>query len=211
MDVGAWLRNLGLGQYEAAFRDNSVDADILPRLTGEDLRELGIARVGHRRKLLDAILELRSGTPASAAPTEVMGSSSTTQAAAPARVSEVSAERRPITVMFCDLVGSTSLAAKLDAEDWRSLVNAYLDEALQSTARIGSPQASSSFNRSKGSQRAPRAPNSASLARSVAAKPALRRTSSRRLGQKRFFGRTAGMVWEAGLQGQRGKARCPPF
>ena len=64
MDVGAWLRNLGLEQYEAALRDNSVDADVLPRLTGEDLKELGIASVGHRRKLLDAISELRSATPA---------------------------------------------------------------------------------------------------------------------------------------------------
>jgi hypothetical protein len=55
VDVGTWLRNLGLDQYEAAFRDNSVDGDILPRLTGEDLKELGIASVGHRRKLLDAM------------------------------------------------------------------------------------------------------------------------------------------------------------
>ena len=70
MDVGTWLRNLGLGQYEAAFRDNSVDADILPRLTAEDLKELGIGSVGHRRMLLDAIAELRSATLPFAAPTE---------------------------------------------------------------------------------------------------------------------------------------------
>ena len=72
MDVGAWLRNLGLGQYEAAFRDNSVDAELLPRLTSEDLKELGVASVGHKRKLLDAISDLRSvrGAPATwAAPT----------------------------------------------------------------------------------------------------------------------------------------------
>ena len=116
MDVGAWLRNLGLEQYEAAFRDNSVDADVLPRLTGEDLKELGIASVGHRRKLLDAISELRSATPATAGP-ETPISPRPPASPGPARVSEIPAERRPITVMFCDLVGSTSLAAKLGAED----------------------------------------------------------------------------------------------
>jgi hypothetical protein len=112
MDVGAWLRNLGLEQYEAALRDNSVDADVLPRLTGEDLKELGIASVGHRRKLLDAISELRSATPATAGP-ETPISPRPPASPGPARVSEIAAERRPITVMFCDLVGSTSLAAKL--------------------------------------------------------------------------------------------------
>jgi class 3 adenylate cyclase len=133
MDVGTFLRNLGLGQYEAAFRDNSIDADILPRLTGEDLKELGIASVGHRRKLLDAILELRSGTSASSAPVDP----SQSRTAPNPKVSEVAAERRPITVMFCDLVGSTSLAAKLDPEDWRSFVNAYLDLASKAVTALG--------------------------------------------------------------------------
>jgi class 3 adenylate cyclase len=133
MDVGAWLRNLGLGQYEAAFRDNSVDARVLPRLTGDDLKELGITSVGHRRILLDAISELRS-----AIPIESAVSPSPAVTAHPARVSEpTAAERRPITVMFCDLVGSTSLAAKLDAEDWRNLVNAYLDEASSAVTSFG--------------------------------------------------------------------------
>ena len=136
MDVGAWLRDLGLGQYEAAFRDNSVDGDILPRLTGEDLKELGIASVGHRRQLLDAISELRSATLATAGP-EAPISPSPPPTAPPARVSEIAAERRPITVMFCDLVGSTSLAARLDAEDWRNLVNAYLDEASAAVTDLG--------------------------------------------------------------------------
>ena len=136
MDVWAWLRDLGLGQYEAAFRDNSVDGDILPRLTGEDLKELGIASVGHRRRLLDAISELRSAALATAGP-EAPISPSPPPTALPARVSEIAAERRPITVMFCDLVGSTSLAAKLDAEDWRNLVNAYLDEASAAVTNLG--------------------------------------------------------------------------
>ena len=93
MDVGTWLRNLGLDQYEAAFRDNSVDGDILPRLTGEDLKELGIASVGHRRKLLDAISELKSATFASAAANEAPATPSPPRAAPSARVSEVAAER----------------------------------------------------------------------------------------------------------------------
>src|SRR5262245_52675734 len=98
MDVGAWLRTLGLEQYEAAFRDNSVDADVLPRLTAEDLKDLGITSVGHRRRLLDAISELRSATPKFAAPIEAPAPSSPSRTSPPAKVSEVSAERRPITV-----------------------------------------------------------------------------------------------------------------
>jgi hypothetical protein len=66
VDVAQWLRNLGLAQYEQAFRDNAVDADTLPRLTGDDLKEIGVHAVGHRRKLLDAIACLEgapAGTP----------------------------------------------------------------------------------------------------------------------------------------------------
>ena len=63
MDVAEWLRGLGLEQYAAAFRDNDVDRKVLRRLTGEDLRELGVASVGHRRRLLDAIAALPSGAP----------------------------------------------------------------------------------------------------------------------------------------------------
>ena len=68
MDVGAWLRGLGLGQYEQAFRENDVDADLLARLTAEDLREIGVASVGHRRRLLDAIAALRGADAPSATP-----------------------------------------------------------------------------------------------------------------------------------------------
>ena len=63
MDVAAWLRGLGLGRYEAAFRDNEVGADVLPRLTAEDLKEIGVAAVGDRRRLLDAIAALRAAPP----------------------------------------------------------------------------------------------------------------------------------------------------
>ena len=130
MDVGGWLRGLGLGQYEEKFRDNKIDADLLPRLTVDDLKDIGVSVVGDRRRLLDAIAVIAgAGRPADlpASPTK----------SAPSKGLQASAERRPITVMFCDLVGSTSLAAKLDAEDWRNLVNAYLDEASKAVTDFG--------------------------------------------------------------------------
>ncbi len=117
MDIAAWLRGLGLEEYEPAFRDNRVDAAILPMLTAEDLRDIGIAAVGDRRKLLEAIGALREGTaqlPAQEQPPEAPGST---------QVSE--AERRQLTVMFCDLVGSTALSARLDPEDLREIIGAY--------------------------------------------------------------------------------------
>ncbi len=118
MDVGSWLRSLGLGQYEAAFRDNKIDADLLPRLTDAGLKDIGVSALGDRLRLLDAIAALASEKP-------LANSTVSPPKAAALRGRDLSAERRPITVMFCDLVGSTSLAAKLDAEDWRNLVNAY--------------------------------------------------------------------------------------
>ncbi len=129
MDVGKWLRGLGLGQYEEKFRDNKIDADLLPRLTVDDLKDIGVSVVGDRRRLLDAIAALADAKPADlpASPPKPV----------PPKGPEVSAERRPITVMFCDLVGSTSLAAKLDPEDWRNLVNAYLDETSAAVTNLG--------------------------------------------------------------------------
>ena len=129
MDVARWLRSLGLGQYEANFRDNKIDADVLPQLTADDLKDIGVSAVGDRRRLLAAIAALSGETPSSAAPSPPK--------LAPARGLRISAERRPITVMFCDLVGSTSLVAKLDAEDWRNLVNEYLDEASAAVTGLG--------------------------------------------------------------------------
>jgi class 3 adenylate cyclase/tetratricopeptide (TPR) repeat protein len=140
VDVSAWLKNLGLGQYEAAFRDNAIDGDLLPSLTAEDLRDLGVTIVGHRRKLLDAMAALGAASKP-AAPPAAAGTLATLSAPAvfsqPQPGSGVDAERRPITVMFCDLVGSTSLVMKLDAEDWRNLVNDYLDEASAAVTGLG--------------------------------------------------------------------------
>ena len=124
MDVGAWLRALGLGQYETTFRESEIDAEVLPDLTEGDLSQLGLP-LGHRKRLLKAIAALGTGETAANPPSP-----------APAP-SPATAERRPITVMFCDLVGSTSLAAKLDAEDWRTLVNTYLDEASAAVTGLG--------------------------------------------------------------------------
>jgi class 3 adenylate cyclase len=130
MDVGGWLRNLGLGKHAAAFHENAIDEQVLRHLTAEDLKEIGVATVGDRRKLLAAIAEL-------ATPSPWAEPHSPPRAAQRPKTSEVSAERRPITVMFCDLVGSTALASRLDAEDWRTLVNAYLDEASGAVNRLG--------------------------------------------------------------------------
>src|SRR4029077_10112698 len=130
MDVGGWLRGLGLRQYEANFRDNKINADLLPRLTGDDLKDIGVFALGDRLWLLEAIAALAGAKPTSDVPASLAKSASP-------KGPEVSAERRPITVMFCDLVGSTNLAARLDAEDWRNLVNAYLDEASGAGTGLG--------------------------------------------------------------------------
>src|ERR1700720_14572 len=108
MDVGDWLRSLGLSEYEPAFRDNQIDSEVLRKLTGDDLKELGVAAVGHRRKLLSAIAEL-SGTLAKQA--------SVAKAIRVDPSVHAAAERRQLTVMFCDLVGSTAISTRLDPED----------------------------------------------------------------------------------------------
>ena len=120
MDIGTWLRGLGLEQYEAAFRDNDVDAEVLPELTAEDLISIGVTSVGHRRKLLAAIAAVGNEPPTAAA-------------APPARAE---AERRQLTVMFCDLVGSTALAARLDPEDLREVIGAYHKSVTEVVARF---------------------------------------------------------------------------
>jgi class 3 adenylate cyclase len=114
MDVAEWLRGLGLEQYTPAFRDNDIDGEVLRRLTGEDLRELGVRSIGHRRRLLDAISALSTalaGAAVTLASTEMLV--------------RADAERRQLTVMFCDLVGSTELSSRLDPEDLREVIAAY--------------------------------------------------------------------------------------
>jgi class 3 adenylate cyclase/tetratricopeptide (TPR) repeat protein len=129
MDIADWLRSLRLEQYEAVFRDNAIDGAVLPRLTPDDLKDIGVTQVGHRRKLLDAIAAL--GYPASAAAIDAADLADTA-AAAPS-----GGERRQLTVMFCDLVGSTALSEKLDPEELRSLLHAYRIHCGYVIARYG--------------------------------------------------------------------------
>ena len=117
-DIAVWLRDLGLERYELAFREDEIEWEALPKLTAEDLKDLGVLLGSHRRKLLAAIAALQGDAPpsmerASAAPP---------------------AERRQLTVMFCDLVGSTELASRLDPEDLREVVAAYQGAVAQTVA-----------------------------------------------------------------------------
>jgi len=125
MDISEWLRKLGLEQYEPAFRENKIDADLLPNLTAEDLKDLGITLVGDRRRLLGAIAALQ---PAPAA-------EPTAPDAKPA--AKVDAERRQLTVMFCDLVGSMALSGQLDPEDLREIIGRYHVGVAETVARFG--------------------------------------------------------------------------
>src|SRR5580700_6002900 len=103
MDIVVWLRSLGLGKYEAAFRENEIDETVLPSLTHETLKELGVTAVGHRLKLLDAIAALRNDASGQS-PSLTGGSTRPTAATATvAPVVEAVGERRHVTVMFCDL------------------------------------------------------------------------------------------------------------
>src|SRR5438874_8958732 len=110
MDLAAWLKGLGLEGLVPAFRDNDIDAEVLPKLTADDLIGLGVTSIGHRRKLLDAIATFGAEGPAT-----------TGTAAAHDAPALAGAERRQLTVMFCDLVGSTTLASRLDPEDLREV------------------------------------------------------------------------------------------
>jgi len=122
VNIADWLEGLGLGQYATAFAENEIDREILPSLTSDDLREIGVVAIGHRRRLLDAIAALDTAPPPP--PAEA------TTVAAP-----TTAERRQLTVMFCDLVGSTPLATRFDPEDLREIVGAYHHVVTETVAR----------------------------------------------------------------------------
>ena len=129
MDVGGWLRSLGLERYEAAFRDNAIDDTLLPTLTAEDLKDLGVGIVGHRRALLNAIAALRTDAGAQVTPSNAATTIDT--------LSQDTAERRQVTVMFSDLVGSTALSARMDPEDLREVISAYHKCAAETVRRFG--------------------------------------------------------------------------
>ena len=120
MDIAAWLRELGLERYEPVFRDNEIDAEVLPRLTAEDLTALGVTAVGHRRKLLDALAALRKGN--------VTLATGPAELAADTTASTLSeGERRQVTVLFADLSGYTRLSREIDAEELHVLAGRFFD------------------------------------------------------------------------------------
>jgi hypothetical protein len=137
MDVAEWLRALGLEQYAPVFRQNEIDYEVLPELTDADLEKLGVP-MGHRKRLLRAISALSAAAPAAAS--------------APAGQPQIdtSAERRQLTVMFCDLVGSTALSARLDPEDLRGVIGAYHRSCAAVIERAGWATASSPISAIRG-------------------------------------------------------------
>jgi class 3 adenylate cyclase/predicted ATPase len=150
MDVGAWLRQQGFGNYEPAFRENKIDSEILPRLTAEDLKDLGVSLVGDRRRLLEAAAALSKEKAASETAAKSVddrrAANEVALALDPAapfeRASEIvralpAGERRYLTVMFCDLVGSTAIAAQLDPEEWRDIVADYHRAVTEAVTRFG--------------------------------------------------------------------------
>ena len=132
MDIEGLLRSLGLERYEGAFRENEIDETVLPNLTAEDLKELGVSALGHRRKLLDAIAALCTDTGGKAPSAEAATTPST-----PSIAPEDRAERRQVTVMFSDLVGSTAMSARMDPEDLREVIAAYQKCVAKTVLRFG--------------------------------------------------------------------------
>ena len=132
MDVVVWLRSLGLEEYEAAFRENKINERVLPNLTQEDLKEIGVGPVGHRRILLEAIAALRRDTGRKAPSADAA-----TPATAASVPPEDRAERRQVTVMFSDLVGSTALSVRMDPEDLREVMSAYQKCVAETVQHFG--------------------------------------------------------------------------
>jgi hypothetical protein len=140
--IADWLKKLGLPECGERFAKNGIDVSVLPHLTDQDLKDMGVL-LGHRRKMLAAIGGL-SNQPAAAHAPETdppiePAPIPTAGAVAPpiAPTAEVAGERRYLTVMFCDLVDSTGIAARLDAEERRDLVNAYLEDASAAVMEVG--------------------------------------------------------------------------
>ena len=128
VDILAWLRELGLERYEQAFQENEIAADILPKLTADDLKDMGVTIVGHRRKLLEAIAALAKPLLAQQAEPSALGS--------PPAARPSAAERRQLTVMFVDLVDSTALSAALDPEEMGAAIRVYQNAVAGETLRF---------------------------------------------------------------------------
>jgi hypothetical protein len=156
--IADWLEKLGMPEYAERFAENDIDLSILPELTDQDLEKIGVASLGHRR-ILRAIAAFAS-VSATVAPPALSASSSAPKPAPAVDASpptstrpaaaETAGERRYLTVMFCDLVGSTAISAQLDAEEWRDLVGAYLDAASTAVTEMGGHTMSRTCARSSG-------------------------------------------------------------
>ena len=127
MDIDGWLRGIGLAQYAEMFRANDIDGELLGRLTNDDLKDLGVTSFGHRKRLLEAIAALVA----------VPEAPSSMPVAATELKTQDTAERRQVTVMFSDLVGSTALSARMDPEDLREIISAYQKCVAETVRRFG--------------------------------------------------------------------------
>lgn len=129
MDIAAWLKELGLDRYAEAFRENAIDEDVLPELTADDLREIGVGAVGHRRKLLRAIGELRGDAAEGGGGEAPAGTAVSGGEPGPARekLAMAEGERRQVTVLFCDLSDYTGLSRELGAEEVHALLGRFFD------------------------------------------------------------------------------------
>jgi class 3 adenylate cyclase len=126
LDIDGWLRGIGLAQYAEMFRANDIDnIELLGSLSNDDLKEIGVVSFGHRKRLLEAIAQLAGAVPASPQPASAEPKSQDT------------AERRQVTVMFSDLVGSTALSARMDPEDLREVISAYQQCVAETVRRFG--------------------------------------------------------------------------
>jgi class 3 adenylate cyclase len=132
--VSEWLEKLGLGQYAQSFAEADISFSVLPDLTDQDLKVIGVS-LGHRRQLLREIANV--GRTAAASPSDSSLTASPIAAPTVTPPTGVAGERRHVTVMFCDLVDSTGIASKLDAEEWRDLVSAYLGAASAAVTDMG--------------------------------------------------------------------------
>ena len=123
--IADWLKKLGLGQYAQRFAENDIDVSVLRHLTDADLEKIGVS-LGHRRKMLAAIAEPPAASPPKQEPTGGVEP-----------VLQETAERRQVTVMFSDLVGSTALSARMDPEDLREVISAYQKCVAETVQRFG--------------------------------------------------------------------------
>jgi hypothetical protein len=125
--IADWLEKLGLGQYAQRFGENDINFSILSDLTDQDLKEIGVSSLGHRRHLLRAIAELNA----------VEKGAPTPPPAAASVAPQDTAERRQVTVMFSDLVGSTALSARMDPEDLREVISTYQKCVAETVSHFG--------------------------------------------------------------------------